>query len=95
MPGQRLAVFGIGGLGHLAVQVGRAFSGEVTAIDISEEKLELARSFGATSALAATSDAVKQLRRKGGVHVALVTSAQRRLTIWLFLACGRLALFWW
>lgn len=77
VPGQRLAVFGIGGLGHLAVQVGRAFSGEVTAIDISEEKLELARSFGATSALAATSDAVKQLRRKGGVHVALVTSAAK------------------
>ena len=77
VPGQRVAVFGIGGLGHLAVQVGRAFGGEVTAIDISEEKLELARSFGATSALAATSDAVKQLRRKGGVHVALVTSAAK------------------
>lgn len=75
--GQRVAVFGIGGLGHLAVQVGRAFGAEVTAIDISEEKLELARSFGATSALAATSDAVKQLRRKGGVHVALVTSAAK------------------
>jgi len=75
--GQRLAIFGIGGLGHLAVQIGRAFGAEVIAIDISEEKLELARSFGATSALAATSDAVKQLRRRGGVHVALVTSAAR------------------
>jgi propanol-preferring alcohol dehydrogenase len=77
LAGQRLAIFGIGGLGHLAVQVGRAFGAEVTAIDISEEKLELARSFGATSALAATGDAVKQLRRKGGVHVALVTSAAK------------------
>jgi propanol-preferring alcohol dehydrogenase len=75
--GQRLAIFGIGGLGHLAVQIGRAFGAEVTAIDISEEKLELARSLGAASALAATSDAVKQLRRKGGVHVALVTSAAK------------------
>jgi propanol-preferring alcohol dehydrogenase len=75
--GQRLAIFGIGGLGHLAVQIGRAFGAEVTAIDISEEKLELARSFGAASALAATSDVVKQLRRKGGVHVALVTSAAK------------------
>ena len=75
--GQRLAIFGIGGLGHLAVQVGRAFGAEVTAIDISEEKLNLARSFGATNALVATSDAVKQLRRKGGVHVALVTSAAK------------------
>ena len=76
--GQRLAVFGVGGLGHLAVQFGRAFGAEVTAIDISDEKLELARSFGATDALnAAATDVVKQLRRKGGVHVSLVTSAAK------------------
>ena len=78
VPGQRLAVFGIGGLGHLAVQFGRAFGAEVTAIDISDEKLELARTFGAADALnAATTDVVKQLRRKGGVHVSLVTSAAK------------------
>jgi alcohol dehydrogenase, propanol-preferring len=77
LAGQRLAVFGIGGLGHLAVQFGHAFGAEVTAIDISEEKLELARSLGAVSALAATSDVVKQLRRKGGVHVALVASSAK------------------
>jgi propanol-preferring alcohol dehydrogenase len=78
VPGQRLAVFGIGGLGHLAVQLGRALDAEVTAIDISPEKLELARSLGASDALnAATTDAVKQLRRKGGVHVSLVTSAAK------------------
>ena len=78
VPGQRLAVFGIGGLGHLAVQFGRAFGAEVTAIDISPEKLELARSSGASDTLnAATTDAAKQLRRKGGVHVSLVTSAAK------------------
>jgi propanol-preferring alcohol dehydrogenase len=76
--GQRLAVFGVGGLGHLAVQFGRAFGAEVTAIDISEEKLELARTFGAADAIdAATTDVVKQLRSKGGVHVSLVTSAAK------------------
>jgi alcohol dehydrogenase, propanol-preferring len=76
--GQRLAVFGIGGLGHLAVQLGRALGADVTAIDVSEEKLELARSFGAADTLnAATTDVVKQLRRKGRVHVALVTSAAK------------------
>ena len=76
--GQRLAVFGIGGLGHLAVQLGRAFGAEVTAIDISEEKLALAKSLGATNTLNATaSDGIKQLRRSGGVHVALVTSAAK------------------
>src|ERR1700757_970795 len=45
-PGQRLAIFGIGGLGHMAVQFGRALGAEVLAIDISEEKLELGRSLG-------------------------------------------------
>src|SRR6202047_1383951 len=78
VPGQRLAVFGIGGLGHLAVQFGRAFGGEVSAIDVSPEKLELARSCGASETLhAATTDAAKQLRRKGGIHVSLVTSAAK------------------
>jgi len=49
-----------------------------TAIDISEEKLELARSCGASDTLnATTTDAAKQLRRKGGIHVSLVTSAAK------------------
>jgi len=78
VPGQRLAVFGIGGLGHLAVQFGRAFGADVTAIDISDEKLELAISSGASDTFnAATTDSAKQLRRKGGMHVSLVTSAAK------------------
>jgi alcohol dehydrogenase, propanol-preferring len=77
-PGQRLAVFGVGGLGHLAVQLGVGLGADVAAIDISEEKLALAKSLGASAALnAASSNAVKELRGKGGVHVALVTSAAR------------------
>ncbi len=74
--GHRLAVFGVGGLGHLAVQLGRAFGAQVTAVDVSEDKLELARSLGAVHTLNAA-DAVKELRRIGGVHVALVTSSAR------------------
>ena len=76
--GQRLAVFGVGGLGHLAVQFGRVFGADVTAIDILEEKLDLARSLGAVHTLnAATTDVRKELRRKGGVHVSLVSSAAK------------------
>ncbi|MGA3090991.1 MAG: alcohol dehydrogenase catalytic domain-containing protein [Terriglobales bacterium] len=76
--GQRLAVFGVGGLGHIAVQIGRAAGAEVTAIDIAEEKLELAKSLGATRILnATTGDVVKQMRRAGGAHIALVTSAAK------------------
>ncbi|MGD0957989.1 MAG: alcohol dehydrogenase catalytic domain-containing protein [Candidatus Acidiferrales bacterium] len=76
--GQRLAVFGIGGLGHIAVQIGRALGAEITAVDISEEKLDLAKSLGASHTFnAASTDVVKGLRRNGGVHVALVTSAAK------------------
>jgi alcohol dehydrogenase, propanol-preferring len=76
--GQRLAVFGIGGLGHIAVQIGVAAGAEVTAIDVSEEKLALAKSLGASRTLnAASADVVKEVRRSGGVHVALVTSAAK------------------
>ena len=76
--GQRLAVFGVGGLGHIAVQIGRAAGAEVTAIDISEEKLALAKSLGAARTMnAATSKVVKEVRGSGGVHVALVTSAAK------------------
>jgi propanol-preferring alcohol dehydrogenase len=78
MPGQRLAVFGVGGLGHLAVQIARVLGADVTAIDISDEKLALAKSLGASSVLnAASTNVVKELRGKGGVHVALVASAAR------------------
>ena len=76
--GQRLAIFGVGGLGHIAIQIGRAAGTEVTAIDVSEEKLALARSLGAARALnAATSKVVKEIRGSGGVHVALVASASK------------------
>jgi propanol-preferring alcohol dehydrogenase len=77
-PDQRLAVFGIGGLGHLGVQIGRVLGADVTAIDISDEKLALAKSLGASTVLnSASTNVVKELRRSGGVHVALVASAAR------------------
>ena len=76
--GQRLAVFGIGGLGHLAVQIGRELGADVTAIDISEGKLALAKTLGASRTLNPASDkVVQQLRAEGGVHIALVTSAAK------------------
>jgi propanol-preferring alcohol dehydrogenase len=77
-PGQRLAVFGIGGLGHLAVQMGLGLGAIVTAVDVSDEKLAHAKSLGAAATLNATTvNVVKELRRTGGVHTALVTSASK------------------
>src|SRR5271163_2666562 len=66
-PGQRLAVFGVGGLGHLAVQIGVGLGAEVTAIDVSEEKLAYAKTLGASATLnAGTANVVKEMRRAGG-----------------------------
>lgn len=77
-PGQRLGIFGIGGLGHVAVQIGRELGAEVIAIDISEEKLDLAESLGAAHSInAAATNVAKEFRAKGGLHVALVTSAAK------------------
>jgi propanol-preferring alcohol dehydrogenase len=78
LAGQRLGVFGVGGLGHIAIQIGRVLGAEVTAIDISDEKRALAKSLGASHTLNASSpDVRKELREKGGVHVAIVTSAAK------------------
>jgi propanol-preferring alcohol dehydrogenase len=77
-PGQRLAIFGIGGLGHLAVQIGLVLGAEILAIDVSDEKLAFAESLGAKTTLnAGSTNVVKTLRSKGGAHVALVTSAAK------------------
>ena len=77
-PGQRLAIFGVGGLGHLAVQIGREMGAEIAAVDTADEKLQLAESLGAVKGFNAKSrNVVKELRAAGGVHVALVTSAAK------------------
>jgi propanol-preferring alcohol dehydrogenase len=78
LSGQRLAIFGIGGLGHLAIQIGRALGAEILAIDVSDEKLALAESLGAKTVLnASSSNVAKALRGRGGSHIALVTSAAK------------------
>lgn len=77
-PGQRLAIFGVGGLGHLAIQIAKEMGAIITAVDVSDEKLAHAASLGASATLnTANVNVVKELRRAGGVHAALVTSASK------------------
>ncbi len=77
-PGQKVAIFGVGGLGHLAVQIAKAWGAEVVALDLDPAKLALATQFGADQALnAGSADDIKALRKQGGVHVAVVTSAAK------------------
>src|SRR5580698_9551779 len=76
-PGEWLAVCGIGGLGHVALQYARAMGLHVVALDVSEGKLALARSLGADSAIdAGAPDAARQVMKLtgGGAHGVLVTA---------------------
>jgi len=65
--GERAAVFGVGGLGVSAVQLARAFGAvEVFAVDRRDEKLELARRYGAVAVNATRVDPVEEIRRLTG-----------------------------
>jgi propanol-preferring alcohol dehydrogenase len=76
-PGEWVAISGIGGLGHMAVQYARAMGLHVAAIDVDDKKLELAHQLGAAVTVnARTTDPVAYLKKEiGGVHGVLVTAA--------------------
>ncbi|WP_042350790.1 alcohol dehydrogenase AdhP [Bacillus massiliigorillae] len=46
-PGDWVAIYGIGGLGHVALQYAKAMGFNVIAVDIQDDKLELAKKLGA------------------------------------------------
>ena len=76
-PGEWLAVSGIGGLGHVAVQYAKAMGLHVVAIDVADDKLQLARTLGADVAVNAKApDAAAQVTKHtdGGAHGVLVTA---------------------
>ncbi len=75
--GEWVAIFGIGGLGHVAVQYAVAMGVRVVAIDIAPEKLALAKASGAELVVdARDDDAVQRILEAtgGGAHGVLVTA---------------------
>ncbi len=75
--GEWIAISGIGGLGHVAIQYAKAMGLHVVALDVTEEKLALARSLGAELAIDASApDVIAQVRKQtgGGAHGVLVTA---------------------
>jgi propanol-preferring alcohol dehydrogenase len=71
-PGDLVLVSGIGGLGHLALQYAKIFGGTVAAVDITDEKLQLATDLGADIVIdARAEDPAEVLRRHGGADVAI------------------------
>uniref|UniRef100_B0SUZ9 alcohol dehydrogenase n=1 Tax=Caulobacter sp. (strain K31) TaxID=366602 RepID=B0SUZ9_CAUSK len=75
-PGDWVAISGVGGLGHMAVQYARAMGLNVAAVDIDDQKLALARALGATVTVNALhADPVAVLKKEiGGAHGVLVTA---------------------
>lgn len=74
-PGQSVAIVGIGGLGHLAVQYARAMGLHVVAVDVDDAKLDLARRLGARTTIhAGREDPVAAVAGDGGVDAVLATA---------------------
>jgi alcohol dehydrogenase, propanol-preferring len=75
-PGEWVAISGIGGLGHMAVQYAKAMGMHVAAIDIHPDKLALAKTLGADLVLdGRDADMVEKFQREtGGSHGVLVTA---------------------
>lgn len=75
-PAETVAVFGIGGLGHLALQYARIAGAFVIAVDVEDHKLELATRLGADHVVnAAREDPIEAIRRLGGADVAVALAA--------------------
>ena len=75
-PGETVAIFGIGGLGHLALQYARISGAITVAVDIEDSKLTLAKELGADNLVdARTGDAADAIQALGGADVAIALAA--------------------
>jgi propanol-preferring alcohol dehydrogenase len=75
-PGERVAIFGVGGLGHLAQQYAQLFGGATIGVDVTDDKLAMSRDLGATAVVnASTTDPVQAIQDLGGADVAIVLAA--------------------
>ena len=79
-PGDWVAISGIGGLGHMAVQYAKAMGLNVIAVDIDDEKLALARKLGAELTVNALHEDPTTFVKKavGGARGVLVTAVSTK-----------------
>lgn len=80
-PGQWVAIYGAGGLGNLAIQYAKkVFNARVVAVDINQDKLELAKESGADLVVNGkeVEDVAGYIQEKtGGTHSAVVTAVSK------------------
>jgi len=75
LPGDLVAVEGIGGLGHLGIQFASKFGYRVVAIDRGAEHGVLAKKLGATVYIdSKVTNAAEELQKLGGAHAILATA---------------------
>lgn len=72
-PGETIGVFGIGGLGHLAIQYAKAKGHSVVAITEHEEKRDLAKKLGADEVVVTGPRLIDNVKALGGIDVLLHT----------------------
>jgi propanol-preferring alcohol dehydrogenase len=76
-PGEWVAISGVGGLGHLAIQYAKAMGLMVAAVDIDDGKLQHAKKLGADLLVnAKEGDAAEEVKKGtgGGAHGVLITA---------------------
>ncbi|NUR98001.1 MAG: zinc-dependent alcohol dehydrogenase [Kribbellaceae bacterium] len=79
-PNETVAIFGVGGLGHLALQYARIVGGLTIGVDIEDSKLKMATDLGADHVVnAAKTDPVEAIQALGGADVAVVLAANPRV----------------
>ena len=79
-PGQWIAIYGLGGLGNLALQYAKnVFNARVIAVDINDDQLQFAKEMGADLVInSRNEDAAKVIQEKvGGAHAAVVTAVAK------------------
>ncbi len=75
LPGDLVAVLGVGGLGHLGIQFANKFGYEVVGISRGKESEALAKKLGAHSYIDSSEvDAAAELKKRGGARVILSTA---------------------
>jgi propanol-preferring alcohol dehydrogenase len=90
-PGEWVVISGIGGLGHVAIQYAKAMGLHVAALDVSQDKLDLARDLGAdVTANCTTEDAVaKIIAASGGGAQGVLVTAVSSAAFSQAIACAR------
>lgn len=89
VPGDTVAVQGLGGLGHLAIQYARRMGYRTVALSSSGEKRDFAHQLGATDYVdGSKEDTAEALQKMGGAALVVVTAPNPKIIGPLVNACA-------